>query len=180
MKSKKEKVFVEIGVCDFDTLEPLLDNGWIGYFVEPIPQYADKLSHLNISECAISSYNGTMEMYMSKGINEWSKGISHAVVQQGEKLLEYEGNKSLLDRKIEVNCYTLQTYLKKNNIKNIDYLKVDVEGHEMDIFQAYDWCVKPTFMKVEHDHIDDIKLSKIFQEQGYITYTERGDMYAVR
>ena len=44
----------------------------------------------------------------------------------------------------------------------------------------YDWCVKPTFMKVEHDHIDDIKLSKIFQEQGYITYTERGDMYAVR
>ena len=88
MKTKKEKVFVEIGVCDFDTLEPLLKNGWKGYFVEPIPQYADELSHLNVSECAISSYNGTMEMYMSKGLNEWSKGISHAVVQQGEKLLE--------------------------------------------------------------------------------------------
>ena len=180
MKTQKEKVFVEIGVCDFDTLEPLLKNGWEGYFVEPIPQYADELRHLNISECAISSYNGTMEMYMSKGLNEWSRGISHAVVQQGEKLLEYEGNKKFLDRKIEVNCYTLQTYLKRNNITHIDYLKVDTEGHEMDIFEAYDWSVKPTFMKIEHYHINDIKLSEMFQEQGYITSTERGDMYCVR
>ena len=180
MKTMKQKVFVEIGVCDFDTLEPLLKNGWTGYFVEPIPQYADELSHLNISECAISNKNGTMEMYMSKGINEWSKGISHAVEQQGEKLLEYAGNKKFLDRKITVNCYTLQTYLKRNNITQIDYLKVDTEGHEMDIFEAYDWSVKPTFMKIEHYHINDIKLSEMFQEQGYITYTERGDMYCVR
>ena len=180
MKTQKKKVFVEIGVCDFDTLEPLLKNGWNGYFVEPIPQYADELSHLNVSECAISSYNGTMEMYMSKGINEWSKGISHAVEQQGEKLLEYAGNKKFLDRKITVNCYTLQTYLKRNNITQIDYLKVDTEGHEMDIFEAYDWSVKPTFMKIEHIHIDDEKLSKILQEQGYITYREKRDMYAVR
>ena len=175
-----KKVFVEIGVCNFDTLEPLLDNGWEGYFVEPIPQYADELSHLNVSECAISSYNGTMEMYMSKGLNEWSRGISHAVEQKGEKLLEYESNQRFLDRKIEVNCYTLQTYLKDNNITQIDLLKVDTEGHEMDIFEAYDWSVKPTFMKIEHYHINDIKLSEMFQEQGYITYTERGDMYCIR
>ena len=70
--------------------------------------------------------------------------------------------------------------MKRNNITYIDYLKVDVEGHEMDIFETYDWSVKPTFMKIEHRHIDDIKLSKMFQEQGYITYTERGDMYCVR
>ena len=35
-------------------------------------------------------------------------------------------------------------------------------------------------MKIEHYHINDIKLSEMFQEQGYITYTERGDMYCVR
>ena len=58
MKTKKEKVFVEIGVCDFDTLEPLLDNGWEGYFVEPIKQYADKIKSFNMTNCAISSYNG--------------------------------------------------------------------------------------------------------------------------
>ena len=180
MKSQKKKVFVEIGVCDFDTLEPLLKNGWEGYFVEPIKKYADKITH-NMTNCAISSYNGMMEMYMSNGLDGgWSKGISHAVVQQGEKLLEYEGNQQYFDRKITVPCMTLQNYLKENNITHIDYLQVDVEGHEMDIFEAYDWSVKPTFMKVEHYHINDIKLSEMFQEQGYITFTERGDMYCVR
>jgi len=179
MKTQKNKVFVEIGVCDFDTLEPLLKNGWEGYFVEPIKKYADKITH-NMSNCAISSYNGTMEMYLSKDTNQWSKGISHAVVQQGEKLLENAGNQKYYDRKITIPCMTLQSYLKENNITQIDYLKVDTEGHEMDIFEAYNWSVKPTFMKIEHYHIDDIKLSKMFQEQGYITYTERGDMYCVR
>ena len=76
MKSQKKKVFVEIGVCDFDTLEPLLKNGWNGYFVEPIKKYADKLSHLNVTNCAISNKNGSMEMYLSKDTNQWSKGLS--------------------------------------------------------------------------------------------------------
>ena len=179
MKSQKKKVFVEIGVCDFDTLEPLLKNGWEGYFVEPIKKYADKITH-NMTNCAISSYNGMMEMYMSNGLTQWSKGISHAVKQQGEKLLEKVGNLKFRDRKITVPCMTLQSYLKENNITQIDYLKVDTEGHERDIFEAYDWSVKPTFMKIEHYHINDVKLSKMFQEQGYITFTERGDMYCVR
>ena len=175
-----KKVFVEIGVCDFDTLEPLLDNGWEGYFVEPIKKYADKITH-NMSNCAISSYNGTMEMYMSNGLDGgWSKGISHAVVQQGEKLLEYEGNQQFLDRKITVPCMTLQSYLKENNITQIDYLKVDTEGHEMDIFEAYDWRVRPTMIKLEHQHIDDIKMAKMLENQGYIVYTEGKDMYAIR
>ena len=180
MKTQKDKVFVEIGVCDFDTLEPLLKNGWTGYFVEPIQEYAEKLSHLNITNCAISNSDGTVKMYKSNDTNQWSKGISHIVKQQGECLLEYAGNKKYLDKIITVPCMTLQSYLKKNNITQIDYLKVDTEGHEMDIFEAYDWSVKPTFMKIEHYHINDIKLSEMFQEQGYITSTERGDMYCVR
>ena len=159
MKTQKNKVFVEIGVCDFDTLEPLLKNGWEGYFVEPIKKYADKITH-NMSNCAISSYNGTMEMYLSKDTDQWSKGISHAVKQQGEKLLEYANNKKLIDRKITVPCMILQSYLKENNIIQIDYLIVDKEGHEMDIFEVYDWSIKPTFMKIEHYHIDEIKPNK--------------------
>ena len=54
----RQKVFVEIGVCDFDTLEPLIDNGWLGYFVEPVSKYARKLNQYDVTECAISSYDG--------------------------------------------------------------------------------------------------------------------------
>ena len=51
----KQKIFVEIGVCDFDTLEPLIHKGWLGYFVEPVNEYASKLNDYDVTECAISS-----------------------------------------------------------------------------------------------------------------------------
>ena len=177
------KVFVEIGTSNFDTLIPLINNGWQGYCVEPIREYIVDLTKLNenvvLSNCAISSYDGTLKMYQSVNDNDWSRGISHAVEQQGSKLLEMKNNYHLKKGVIDVPCYTLSTYIKRMGITHIDFLKVDVEGHENDIFDAYDWIVKPTFMKIEHFHIDDIKLRKTLEDQGYIVYTESRDMYAV-
>ena len=59
-------------------------------------------------------------------------------------------------------------------------MKVDVEGHEMDIFEAYDWSIYPTFIKLEHFHIDDLNMRRILEREGYIVYTEGRDIYAVR
>ena len=181
---KLMKTFVELGVCDFSTLEPLLDNGWKGYFVEPIERYAKRLEGKNITKAAISSYNGELKMYQSKAYTEdklkWVNGISHAVEQQGERLLSLPENEHLIEDIITVPCYTLQTYLNINNITSIDYLKMDVEGHETDIIESYDWSVFPTFIKMEHIHIDDIKMKNILEEQGYVVSLERRDLYAVR
>ena len=175
----KEKIFLEIGVCDFDTLVPLINNGWKGYFVEPVNEYASQLYDYDVTECVISSYDGMIDFYVSKKTNqEWTKGISHVVSQQGEKLLERHTH--LIEKKISVPCCTLQTFLSMKEIVYIDFMKVDVEGHETDIFEAYDWRVKPTMIKLEHQHIDDVKMAKILEKQGYIVYTERKDMYAVR
>ncbi len=178
------KVFLEVGTSNFDTLIPLIENGWQGYCVEPIAEYVHDLSKLKqnvvLSNCAISSYDGMLQMYQCKaGKERWERGISHAVEQQGGKMLESESFKHLVKDRIEVPCYTLQSYITRIGITSIDFLKVDVEGHENDIFDVYDWCVKPTLMKVEHAHIDDVKLRKTFEKQGYIVYTENNDLYAV-
>ena len=186
---KLMKTFVELGVCDFSTLEPLLDNGWEGYFVEPIERYAKKLENItkdtcHVTQAAISSYNGELKMYQSKAYTEdklkWVNGISHAVEQQGERLLSLPENKHLIENTITVPCYTLQTYLNINNITSIDYLKMDVEGHETDIIESYDWSVFPTFIKMEHWHINDILMRELLESKGYIVTVEERDIYAVR
>jgi len=180
IKTKRQKVFVEIGVCDFDTLQPLQSNGWKGYYVEPVREYADKVRG-DVTQCAISSYDGTIEFYVSRSDGEeWVRGISHAVEQQGTKLLEVGNNIHLISRKVTVPCYTLQSFCKMKDIQYIDFLKVDTEGHETDIFEAYDWSVYPTMIKLEHWHIDDRKMKHLLEKQGYIVYTEERDMYAVR
>ena len=176
----KQKIFIEIGVCDFDTLESLEKNGWKGYYVEPVKEYADKLIG-DVTQCAISSYDGTIEFYVSRSdTEEWVRGVSHAVKQKGSKLLELESNRQFISEKITVPCYTLQSYCKMKDIQYIDYLKVDTEGHETDIFESYDWSIYPTFIKLEHFHIDDLRMKKLLEEKGYIVYTEGRDIYAVR
>ena len=172
------KVFVEIGVCDFDTLEPLLSNGWRGYFVEPIEEFANKLPQDKTLEAAISDHDGEMEMYVAKNDNTWRRGSSHAVIQSGEKILEK--SPEFVKEKITVKCYTLHRYLMIMGIEYIDLLKLDCEGHEKDILDAYDWSVYPTMIKLEHHHIDDIKMKKFLEDKGYVVYTEKRDMYAIR
>ena len=181
------KTFVEIGVSDFNTLEQLIDNGWEGHFVEPVKRYANKLrakGYKNVSECAISSFNGDLEMYQSKEQTEeeelWINGISHAVDQSGTKLLEMPLNREYVEDIITVPCYTLDEYFRVNNITKVDYLKLDVEGHETDIMQAYEWSVFPTYIKMEHWHINDIMMRELLESKGYIVTVEERDIYAVR
>jgi len=52
-----------------------------------------------------------------------------------------------------VNCYTLETILTQNNApKEIDYISIDVEGHELAILSAFNfknWDIK--LFTVEHN-----------------------------
>jgi len=180
------KTFLEIGTCDFDTLLPLCRNGWKGYFVEPIAEYAlhviEECSKINcdasVTCCAISNFDGEVEMWKSLEDGDW-KGMSHICEQKGSTMLAHDANQHLKKEKIKVPCLKLDTYLDQMNITHLDYLKMDVEGHETDIIEAYSWRVKPTFIKMEHFHIDDINMKKILEEQGYIVYKEQADLYAV-
>ena len=100
---------------------------------------------------------------------------------KGGRVFEYNNkSKTYLDKVIEVPCTRLDTLIYENAITTIDFLKIDVEGHEMNIIEDYTWDVKPTFIKIEHKHIDDVKAVDILQSQGYLTWTEKEDIYAIR
>lgn len=184
-----KKVFVEIGVCDFDTLLPLCENGWKGYFIEPVEKYTNFLVNeckennydAVVSKCAISSFNGEIDFYVSNGnAGEWSKGISHPLHQRGEKLLELQGNKHLLEKIIKVPCFTLDAFLHYHKVSYIDYLKIDVEGHEMEVMESYSWKVKPSLIKMEHSHINSTEMKNLLEYNGYLVYMEKYDLYALR
>lgn len=194
------KTFIEIGSCDFDTNIDLISNGdWIGVMCEPAPKYRENLEklvknnpyrhNLTIEPIAISDYNGTINFAVAKdsstenrGLGTWRRGISSVVAEnhKGERLFDLQGNQKFVDEYIDVECMTLDSLIAKYKYEHINYLKIDVEGHELNILDNYSWEIKPDFIKCEHAHIDDVYLKELLKSKGYIVYVETSDIYAIK
>jgi FkbM family methyltransferase len=132
--SKKNGVFVDIGAYDgiqtsnTYTMEKYLD--WSGICVEANRGIYEKLKtsrkSVNVN-AAVSNYNGVCGFL-------------------GDKINDSNGSDT-------VECFTLDKVLLDNNSpKEIDYLSIDVEGHEYEIFKTFNfsgWNIK--LMTVEHN-----------------------------
>jgi len=191
------KTFIEIGTCDFDTNIALIESGeWTGIMCEPAPIYFNSLKkkvesaknyeNLILENIAISDYAGKLDFAVARNnqskLNSWQRGISSVVSDnhKGERIFEFQDNKNIIAETIEVPCLTLDDLIHKHKFESIDYLKIDAEGHELNIIDAYSWNIKPTFIKLEHTHIDDIYMANLLQDKGYLVYTEQRDIYAIK
>lgn len=180
-----DKTFVEIGSGDFETCLPLAQAGWHGISLEPVPYLYKRVKDIykdlpvHVMDFAISDMSGTVDMAVARDDRGWLKGCSHIISDNhiGYQLSTHPDRVNDFKEKITVNCMTLDDLLF--DIKEIDFLKVDAEGHELNIFLNYSFNVKPKIIKVEHKHVDDIALSKKLEENGYLVWTEKHDIYAI-
>ena len=193
------KTFIEIGSCDFDTNLKLIENGdWIGVMCEPAPKYFHNLEqivsgsknkeNLHLENIAISDFDGKIDFTVSKDLtNEdrsmaWVRGISSVTADnhKGERLFEYKDNAKFIEEHLQVPCMRLDSLIAKYKFEHINYLKIDTEGHEINIIEDYSWDIKPDFIKLVHSHIDHLYVANILEAKGYIVYIENRDIYAVR
>lgn len=76
----------------------------------------NNLSNLKIFNKAVTSKGGEIDLYFSK----YNTG-GHSVFQRDSS------------NKIKVPAVSLENVFKENNLKKVDYLKIDIEGSEFDI-----------------------------------------------
>lgn len=179
------KFFLEIGAANFDTLLPLAKEGWHGIVVEPVPYLAKQLEEafsgypVKILQVAISDFVGSVQMAVGKDDGDWLVGSSHVVSDNhlGYKLSEHPLNANNFTDTIEVQCTTLDELLR--DVKEVDFMKVDTEGHELNIFMNYSFKVKPKFIKVEHKHVNVVTLRRKLEANGYLVWSEQDDLYGI-
>lgn len=71
----------------------------------------------------------------------------------------------------EVEVISLETYILDRGYSSPDFLKVDAEGHDLDVLRGYPWYrKKPKVVMCEYDHRKEgnyLALLRLLDDQGY-------------
>lgn len=85
-------------------------------------------------------------------------------------------------KKVQVKVSTLDAYCEKNNIKHIDFLKIDVEGHEFAVLQGATNVLKQQAVDyIQFEFSGATALSRVFLKDFIdLLNTYNYDLYRVR
>lgn len=155
--------FVEIGAYDGETNSNtcnLADSGWVGFYYEPVEEYAKKCSerHKNNNVFVFPfgiGEQGIKDFYVSEQLSTLN-GLDY---QNKVKELEWFKTNEVEFKKIEVQI------VSANVLPTCDLLVVDVEGKEYDILK--EMKIRPKVLVVEL-HEDSKEWNKIVNPQNSI------------
>ena len=148
-------VLVEVGAFDgisYSNSSGLLEKGWRGVLVEPMPSFAEKCReryldnpNVRVVENAISNKTGNLPLEVAGPLSTLSPDLLDEY-----KNLEWS-KASVTNTSINVETLTLDNLLEVQEVSpNFELLIVDVEGFETQVFQGFEierW--KPKMIIVE-------------------------------
>ena len=185
MQTRKKK-FIEIGTCDFRTLRYLCDQGWEGVMVDPHQPFLNNIpNHKDLTKVcvAIGPESKTAKYYKIKDeiLNQSEldyRGMGSIDPKSPLLFEEYKGTVESYD----VQVITFDDLIRVSGIGNeIDYLKIDTEGMDLDIVQSIDldkYNIKVILCEVRswwEDHLKDY-----LEQNGYLVQILYDDLFAVK
>ena len=169
------KTFVEIGSCDFDTLNYLSDKGWRGVIVEPVKKYLNNIEqkpNVQYLNYAVDVTKGTRTINMASDVE-----VNKDYTTSG--MSSFVRDVDVLTESMLVNTITFEDLISFCDITHIDYLKIDVEGYDFVLIKDFPFDkIKPTFIQVESEHVDSLDMAKYLSSHGYHVNYDRTDIYA--
>lgn len=173
---------VEVGANDgvtFSNTKHMEEKGWQCILVEPTPHLCKKIRESRsalLFECAATDADGEVTLFVAQ---------DHDLLSSVEKNSNMEAE--LLRSKasitpIRVPARTLDSILNEADADKIDFISIDVEGHELSVLSGLNlqrWS--PTVLLIEDS--TDLKISKVERElyrRGYKRFYRSGgnDWYA--
>jgi FkbM family methyltransferase len=158
-------------------LRKAVGRGGKVFAFEPQPtlfQYLSKLlssrywSNVKLENIALSDREGTMKMFIPGQPGSTSPGASLK-----EDVLAHESD----THDAQVSAMTLDQYVAAQSIESIDFIKVDVEGSELDVLKGSESTLKnhdaSWIIESESRHIEEEGVLELFsrmEEAGYEGY----------
>ena len=128
--------YVDVGAEDpieGSVTKHFYEQGWRGINIEPVPSFFNKIINdrpldINLQCVASDQDNHTLQLCIAEGT-----GLSTVEIER-QQALQHAYNVHA----IEVQCKRLTTILEANAKQRIDFLKIDVEGHELAVIRGLD------------------------------------------
>jgi FkbM family methyltransferase len=133
---------IEIGTSDFRTQAGQVD----GIFIEPVKYYFDRLPECNKINCAISNYEGEINIYYLTdeeitryNLPQWVRGCNSVNFPHKSvtKILTERCIPHDIIRRDAVLVRRIKPIIDEHNVTHIDLLKIDTEGHDCVILNDF-------------------------------------------
>lgn len=181
--NKPQGVCIEVGGFDGITGSNTLffaKLGWNCLIVEPMPDFCQKIRKVRnckIIEIAASDKAGNVEFHIATGVETLSTIENNAAHFERIKNISNQDIK-----KITVKTARLDDILLEQGISNIDFITIDVEGHEMSVLAGMDFeAIKPRIIIIENNSYDmDPQVDIFMRTKTYVRFKKTGcnDWYA--
>lgn len=140
--------------------------GWDGLCVEGNPSYYKKLTtnrtcHV-LSSC-VSDKDGQNVTFILGG---GSGGIAETNKHTG-----YWEKAGVKHEQMTLSCTTMAKALRNLRVRTVDYLSLDVEGHELNVLKGFDWgnvVIKVMTIEVSTETLPPIQ--QYLEKKGYIRF----------
>lgn len=180
-KNKKNGVYIELGALNgvlYSNTKFFEDTlGWKGILIEPHPVMFKGLQATRPNNFL---FNDLVSCHKEELIFRYFL-CEHAAVSGVENTLtktninvffdsDNEWHKSLRQDRIKIKPKTLTEIVKSTNITHIDFLSLDVEGHEFEVLQSWDFSIPIDLILIEmlgHDEEKEELCRSLLIEKGY-------------
>ncbi len=166
------KTIIQIGSHVGNTInDPIFKNVDLStrlFLIEPVPylfhqlqnNYKSKMnsvSNITFINKAVSDTVGEIELTVPSEHNDFTK-LPFWASQLGSVRPNHANDHipTLLTETIKVQTTTIDALINEYNIKEIDVLHTDTEGHDYTILMNYSFKVKPRQVLFEHKHMDGL------------------------
>lgn len=173
---------VEVGANDgikFSNSYYFEKKGWRCILVEPTAELCERIRKSRnsiIFECAASDVEGEAVFHIAEGVDLYSS------LEQQSTMANFMSSENVHIKDVTVKTRRLDSILLESDIKNIDFISIDVEGHEISVLNGFSinrW--KPRIVIIEDGtDLNETPVSVFMKEHGYVRFYRSGgnDWYA--
>jgi FkbM family methyltransferase len=156
-----EFTVVEIGAFDGSLADPVRnfinEYGLRAVLAEPQPDIFDRLMksyvgnpNVTFENAAISHENGNAVLHRFKKTANTPYIAGALASLSRDTLLNNHHNMAGETEEVPIKVMTLESLLQKHEIRSVDLLQIDTEGHDWNIIRSIDFTkIKPTILHYE-------------------------------